>query len=105
MKNLMVNKAETKLIKIPTTISSLKNKPVSLYKEIVSSVVAAMITGMDKSKEYFDASYRLYPLNKPTVITIPDLLVPGIIARVWAKPNTNASFKFKFSIILTTLSF
>jgi hypothetical protein len=49
---------------------------------MLSKVVAAIITGIDNKREYLDASKRLKPIYNPAVITIPDLLVPGIIASV-----------------------
>ena len=47
---------------------------------MLSKVVAAIMTGIDNKREYLEASKRLKPINNPAVITIPDLLVPGIIA-------------------------
>ena len=40
------------------------------------------ILAIDNKREYLDASKRLKPIYNPAVITIPDLLVPGIIASV-----------------------
>ena len=81
-------------------ISLFKNKPFSWNKFTLSSVVAAIITGIDNKREYLEASKRLKPIYNPAVITMPDLLVPGIIASVWTMPNTSASFKFKLLKIL-----
>ena len=80
--NLIVIKAKQKLKIIPIIISLLKKKPFSINKLMLSNVVAASITGIDNKREYLDASTRLKPIYNPAVITIPDLLVPGIIASV-----------------------
>ena len=45
-----------KLIKIPNIIFLFTKKPVSLNNENASSEEAAMITGIDKSSEYLEAS-------------------------------------------------
>ena len=86
-------------------ISTSKKKPSLKKSEKLSNVIAASITGIDNSKEYLEASYRLKPINKPAVIIIPDLLVPGIRAKIWNNPMMKASFKFKLLINFLILRF
>ena len=44
-------------------------------------VEAPNIAGIDKNNANFDEDALLWPKNLPRVITIPDLLTPGINAK------------------------
>tara|TARA_B100000579_G_C22322921_1_gene616929 strand:+ start:224 stop:463 length:240 start_codon:yes stop_codon:yes gene_type:complete len=78
---LIVKNAKIKLKQKPITIS--------FEKEILSlditfndfRVAAPNIAGIDKNNENFDEDDLLCPKNLPIVITIPDLLTPGIKAK------------------------
>ena len=60
---------------------------------------AARIVGMDISIEKRAAAVLEKPNPLAAVIVIPDLLVPGINARIWAKPMINAWPYFKSGIL------
>ena len=62
------------------------------YISIDFNTIAANITGIDKNKENFDDCTLSYPKNLEVVITIPDLLTPGIIAMPCIKPIIIESF-------------
>ena len=69
---------------------------VSLYKSLNPRKLAPAITGIERLKEIFVESYLSNLRNLPAVITIPDLLTPGIRANIWKQPITKIDFKSKF---------
>ena len=68
------------------------------------NIIAANITGIDKNKENFDDCTLSYPKNLEVVITIPDLLTPGIIAIPCIKPIIIESFSFGKNFLLIFIS-
>ena len=81
-----------------------KNIPEKTFKLNVCSIknelfnvntLAPNKAGIDNMKDIFAASYLLKFKNRDPVITIPDLLAPGINAKSWNKPISNIFFIFK----------
>ena len=64
----------------PIKYTSIKINSSLMYNLTSSKTVAEIITGIDKNKENLEELNRLYPRNRPAVITAPERLTPGIIA-------------------------
>jgi len=58
---------------------------------VIFMKVAPRITGIDNKKENFAAEFFSMPLAKAAVTVIPDLEIPGIIAKLWKIPINKAS--------------
>ncbi len=61
---------------------------------------AKRITGMESKKENLALEVLEKPRNKAALMVMPDLEVPGIKAKAWAKPIIRATFKVIFKIFL-----
>ena len=68
-----------------------------LIELIVSTKAAIDIAGIPSKKENFAASTRFHPSKRAIVIVIPDLEIPGNIAKDWAKPIRKLFWKQWFS--------
>ena len=60
------------------------------------NILAAVKVGIDRKNEILAESNLLKPNNLPEVIVMPDLLTPGIKARIWNNPINNIDLIFKF---------
>ena len=78
---------------VPQKMSSHEICTGELLSSMVSSKLAARISGMDSKKENRAEAFRLIPINSAAVIVIPEREVPGIRARAWAKPINRIIFR------------
>ena len=62
------------------------------------------IVGIDRSIASRKASIRDIFNNLPPLYTMPDLDVPGIIAKTWKRPMMNPSFILSSLIVLIFVS-
>ena len=96
MNNFIVSSANTAEIINPTAIgyhnAALSSEPFHISQ--IFNALAAAITGIANKNEKFNDCRRDKPNNSAAAIVIPALDVPGISARVWAKPMMNACLRF-----------
>ena len=85
--NINENNIESKRKKLNSTFSLI-----TFFK--VSKLAPAR-AGIDKKNDIWVESYLLKFKKRPTVITIPDLLTPGIRAKIWNKLIIKIFFKFR----------
>ena len=87
----MANKEEKNVVVRPI-IRGKKLKDENLLKEEMNSTIAArQIAGIPKRKENFAASVLSHPVMSAVEIVIPDLEIPGKIAKAWEKPIKKVS--------------
>ena len=67
---------------------------------LTPKILAPAKAGIDKKKDIFAESTLLNPKILLAVITIPDLLTPGMIAKTWNNPIIRIFLKFKLLSIL-----
>ena len=82
----MANNEEKKVVKRPTIKGKKLNELTSLKKEKNSTIAAKVIAGMPKRNENFAPSPLSQPDTKAVEIVIPDLEMPGTMAKAWEKP-------------------
>ena len=85
-KKLIASKEEKNVAVRPTIRGKILNEEDSLKEEKNSTIAARAIAGMPKKNENFAASTLSQPDNKALEIVIPDLEMPGIIAKAWKIP-------------------
>lgn len=100
--NNFIDKNPTKPAVIPAKRYGINNwlDLVNSDNSFVLLKAAPRIAGMDKRKENFVARVLFNPLNKPEVIVVPDLDMPGRIAQLWATPTTKELRKSTFSLLV-----
>lgn len=66
---------------------------------------APLIAMKARRREYLAPSVRLKPSMREAVIVMPERLVPGIRASIWARPMNTASFNVKLSSVRVLSNF
>jgi len=85
-KKSIANKDDKNVVIRPTKRGRKPNEKKSLKEEINSTIAAREMAGMPKIKENLAASTLSQPDTKAVEIVMPDLEMPGKIAKAWETP-------------------
>ena len=83
---MIENNEDTNVVVSPKTKGKNLNEGNSSKEEMNSTIAAIEIAGMPKIKENFAASTLSQPDTKAVEIVMPDLEMPGKIAKAWERP-------------------